>query len=217
MSDSEHDGDPSAILRAIDDEQRQAQRALSPNPVLLYTTWGVAWIVGFLAFYATFVPAERPVLPFAAGAAIGAAVLVGAIVLSAVHSARRGAGSRGPSMVQGAIYGNAFGVAFTLMGLLGWRLMSAGVSVETMLSYWLAASCLVVGILIVVGAAMWNDRSQLIFGCWTLAVGFVSLAVAPPHNLLVGVVGGVGFLVLAVLEVVRPRLTSGQIARATDG
>lgn len=217
MSDDERYGDPSSILRAIDEDQREAQRALAPNAVLLYATWGIAWTVGFLAFYAAFVPAERPLIPFALGAAIGGAVLVAAIVLSAVHSSRRSAGSRGPSMVQGAIYGNIFGVAFTLMGLLGWRLMSSGFALEPMLSYWVAASCLIVGILFLAGAAMWNDRSQLIFGSWTFVVGFVSIAVAPPHNLLAGAAGGLGFLALAVVQALRPQLTSGRITRETDG
>jgi hypothetical protein len=217
MSDEERHSDPSSILRAIDEDQREAQRAFAPNAVLLYATWGIAWTVGFLAFYAAFVPAERPLIPFVLGLVIGLAVLVAAIVLSAVHSARRSAGSRGPSMVQGAIYGNTFGVAFTLMGLLGWRLTSSGVALEPMLSYWVAVSCLIVGILFLVGAAMWNDRSQLIFGCWTFIVGFVSIALTPPHNLLAGAAGGIGFLVLAVIQAVRPQLTSGPIARESDG
>lgn len=194
-----------------------AQQAFAPNAVLLYATWGIAWTVGFLAFYAAFVPAERPLIPFVVGVVIGLAVLVAAIVLSAVHSARRSAGSRGPSAVQGAIYGNTFAVAFALMGLLGWRLISSGVQLESMLSYWVAAVCLIVGILFLAGAAMWNDRSQLIFGCWTFVVGFVSIALPPPHNLLAGAAGGIGFLVLAGVQAIRPQLTSGRITRGTDG
>lgn len=217
MSDDERHSDPSSILRAIDEDQREAQRAFAPNAILLYTTWGIAWTVGFLAFYAAFVPAERPLIPIVLGAVIGLAVLVAAIVVSAVHSARRSAGSRGPSAMQGAIYGNTFGVAFTLMGLLGWRLIDSSVPLEPMLSYWVAAACLIVGILFLVGAAMWNDRSQLIFGCWTFLVGFVSIALTPPHNLLAGVAGGIGFLVLAAVQAVRPQLTSGRITRGTDG
>lgn len=217
MSDDERRSDPSSILRAIDEDQRQTQQAFAPNAVLLYATWGIAWTVGFLAIYAAFFPVDRPAIPFALGLAIGLAVLVAAIVVSAVHSARRSAGSRGPSTIQGAIYGNTFGVAFTLMGLLGWRLISSGVPLEPMLSYWVAATCLIVGVLFLVGAAMWNDRSQLIFGCWTFIAGFVSIALAPPHNLLAGVVGGLGFLALAVVQAIRPRLTSGRITRDTDG
>ncbi|GAA3909625.1 hypothetical protein [Microbacterium invictum] len=217
MGADEQDRDPSSILRAIDDDQQRAQRALTPNATLLYATWGIAWAVGFLAFYAAFFPVDNPLIPFAVGAAIGGVALVAAIVFSAVHSARRGSGSRGPSVVQGAIYGNIFPVAFTLMGLLGWRLTAAGVPALTMLSYWVAVPCLIVGILFLAGAAMWNERSQLVFGCWTFIVGLVSIALPPPHNLLAGAAGGIGFLVVAVVQSVRPQLTSGPITRSTDG
>lgn len=208
--------DPSSILRSIDDDQRRAQQALSPNVTLLYTVWGVAWLLGFLAVYATFIPDGDPLLPTAVGLSLGGALLVTAIILSATHSARRSTGSRGPSVVQGAIYGNIYPVSFTLMGLLGWRLSSAGISNETMLSYWVAATCLIVGILFLAGAAMWNERSQLVFGIWIVAVGLLSIAIAPPHNLLAGAVGGLGFLVIAVVQSRSPRLTSGPIVRGTD-
>lgn len=217
MGENKEKVDPAAILQSIDDGHKEAKAALTPDAMLLYGTWGIAWIIGFLAFYLTLVPVDQPLIPFIAGAAIGVAALVAAIALSAIHSTRRGSGSRGPSVVQGAIYGNIFPVAFTLMGLLGWRLTSSGVSQDAMLSYWVAVPCLIIGILFLAGAAMWNDRSQLIFGAWTLLVGLASIALTPPHNLLAGVAGGVGFLVLAAVQSARPSLTSGPITRGTDG
>lgn len=216
MDDDEPDIDPAGILRSIDDDRQRAQRALSPNATLLYAVWGVAWAIGFLAIFLAFVPVDAPLLPFGAAVATAAGVLVAAIVVSAVHSARRGSGSRGPSVVQGAIYGNVFPVAFVLMGLLGWRLSAAGVDLDTMLSYWVAVSCLIVGVMFVTGAAMFNDRSQLVFGAWTLVVGLGSIALAPPFTLLAGVAGGAGFLVLAVIQALRPQLLSGTITRVRD-
>lgn len=217
MSDDEAQVDPAAILRAIETDREQAQSALSPDARLLYATWGIAWSLGFTAFYLAFVPLSGPLLPFGIAAAIGAAALVGAIVISTVHSARRSTGSRGPSMVQGAIYGNCFPLAFTMMGLLGWRLAASGVAPEVMLSYWVAVPCLIVGVLFFAGAAIWNDKSQLVFGGWTFIVGLASIAIAPPHNLLAGAIGGVGFLVLALIQAIRPDLTSGPITRGHDG
>lgn len=214
---SSDERDPADILRAIEDERLHAESAMTPNARLLYGSWGVAWLIGFAALYAAFVPTDQPLLPFWLGALIGAAALVAAIVLSATHSARKGSGARGPSVVQGAIYGNVFPVAFTLMGLLGWRLASAGVPLSIMLSYWVTLPCLVVGVLFLAGAAMWNDRSQLVFGAWTLIVGLVSVALPPPYNLLAGVAGGIGFLVLALIQSARPSLTSGPITRGRDG
>lgn len=217
MSENGQQVDPAAILSAIDADSKHAQTALAPDARLLYATWGITWAVGFLAVYLAFFPVGAPALPFGVGAAIAAAALVAAIAFSTFHSVRSGTGSRGPSVVQGAIYGNTFPVAFALMGLLGWRLTSAGISLEVMLSYWVAVSCLIVGALGVAGAAMWNDKSQLIFGIWTFVIGLTSIGLAPPHNLLAGVAGGIGFLLIALIQAFRPSLTSGPIVRATDG
>lgn len=217
MSRDDQQGDPAKILQAIDEQQLQARKQLAPDTRLLYGSWGAAWLVGFTALYLAFIPAEMPLLPFWLSAVIAAAALVAAIAFSATHSASKGSGSRGPSMVLGAIFGNIFPVALTLVGLLGWRLASGGVSPEMMLSYWVTAFCLVIGVLFVAGAVLFNDRSQLIFGCWTLLAGLVSVTLPPPHNLLAGVAGGLGFLALAFIHSRQPTLTSGPITRVTDG
>ncbi|MFK4790022.1 hypothetical protein [Microbacterium sp. ZW T5_56] len=217
MSGEDQAADPAAILRGIADDSDKAKLALAPNARLLYVTWGAAWIVSFAALYLAFAPNSGQPLPLAAGLAVAAVAVAAAIVISTVHSARRGTGTRGPSVVQGAIFGNIYPVAFALIGLLGWRLTSAGVPVDVMLSYWMAGPCLVIGALSVAGAVLWNDRSQLVFGVWILVVGLGSLAVSPPHNLLAGVVGGVGFLVLAIIETAKPALTTGSVTSASHG
>lgn len=213
MEHDERGQDAAEILRAIDRDRSRAVDQLSPSARLLYVIWGIAWIVGFAAFFLAVFPTTQPTLPVVAGIAIGVVALVGGMVVSAVHSARKGAGTRGPSMVQGAIYGNAYAIAFIFVVLLGWRLTSAGVPLDVMFTYWVAALCLVIGLLALVGAVLWNDRSQLTFGIWTLFAGLLSLALPAPYQLLAGVVGGLGFLVLAVVESIRPALTCGPIVR----
>ncbi|MDR2293590.1 MAG: hypothetical protein LBE05_00055 [Microbacterium sp.] len=217
MSSGNRAADAATVLQAIAEESSNARSALAPSARLLYFTWGAAWIVSFTALYLSFVPPSGPPLPLVGGAIIAAVSLAAAIVISTVHSARRGTGARGPSVIQGAIFGNIYPVAFALVGLLGWRLASTGVPGESMLSYWVAAPCLVIGALSAAGAVMWNDRSQLVFGVWILIAGLGSLTIAAPHNLLAGVAGGVGFVVLAIVEAAKPALTSGPITRAAHG
>lgn len=217
MADDEHDRDAAEILRAIDRERSRAVDMLSPSARLLYVIWGIAWIVGFTALFLAVFPDAQPALPVVAAAVIGGVALVGGMVVSAVHSARKGAGTRGPSMVQGAVYGNAYAIAFIFVVLLGWRLTSAGVPLDVMLTYWVAALCLVIGVLALVGSVLWDDRSQLTFGIWTLLSGLLSLALPAPYQLLAGVVGGLGFLVLALIESIRPTLTCGPIVRNAHG
>ncbi len=217
MNDDVQETDPAAILRTIDADRESARTALAPNAQLLYATWGIAWIVGFLAVSLAFVPVDEPLIPLAASIAVAAAALVAAIVVSTVHSVRKNTGSRGPSMVHGAIFGNLFPVGFALTGLLGWRLTSGGVPPEAMLAYWVAVPCLIIGLLSAAGALLANDRSQLVFGIWILVVGLGSLALTPPYTLLAGAAGGVGFVALAIVERARPALTSGPITRGSDG
>jgi len=204
--------DAAGILETIETERRRTQAALAPDARLLYGVWGAAWIVGFGAAFLACTPWERPIIPLAVGLSVAGAALVVAIVISAVHAARRGSAMRGPSNVQGAIFGNAFPVAFLLVGALGFRLATSGVAAETMLAYWVVAACLVIGGLGIAGAAMWNDRSQLVFSAWVLWIGFVAAWIPGSFVLLAGVAGGLGFLVLALLAALRPQLVSGPIA-----
>lgn len=203
--------DPARILARIDAESTKARTAMSPDIRLLYSLWGAMWVIGFLSFYAAFIPAGNPLISAWWALAITVAALAAAITISTIHSVKRGSGTRGPSMVQGAIFGNCFFLSFVLVGLLGWRLSAAGLDGPGLLSYAVAACALVVGALTVVGSLLWNDRSQLIFGGWILVVGLISLALPAPHNLLAGALGGLGLVVLGMVHGRRPKLVSGVV------
>lgn len=203
--------DPAQILAGIESESSAARSAMSPDNRLLYSVWGAMWIIGFLSFYAAFIPSDNPLISAWWALAVTVVALMTAIAISTIHSVKRGSGTRGPSMVQGAIFGNCFFLSFILVGLLGWRLWAAGVEGLALLSYAVAACALVVGALTVVGSLLWNDRSQLIFGIWILLIGLISVAVPAPHNLLAGVLGGLGLLVLGLIHGVRPALVSGEV------
>lgn len=209
------DVDPAEVLRRIESESARARRALSPEAHLLYSIWGTVWLAGFLMFFCAAMPTGKPLLPWWLALAM-TAVLVGvAIVVSTLHSVRRSRGARGPSVVQGAIYGNCFALCFLFAGLLGWRLWSAGLGTAGLLSYGVAVSCLIIGALVVAGALLWDEKSQLIFGTWILLVGLGSLAVPGPYVLLAGAAAGAGLLVLGVLHGLRPALVSGRILRTS--
>ena len=111
------------------------------------------------------------------------------------------------------MHGNIFAVAFTFLGVLGWRLHVAGVPSDAMLTYWVAGSCLIVGVQFLSGAAIWNEKSQLIFGLWTLVVGVLAALAPAPFPLLVGVLGGAGFIVFALVEKYQPTSLSGPLVR----
>lgn len=211
--ENKHDIDPARILQGIDSDAQQARQAMSPNQRLLFSVWGGAWSIAFLTLFFTLAPQGAPLLPAAVGISIAVACFLIAIVVSAVHSAKRGSGTRGPSMAEGAIYGNTFSLGMIITALLGWRLHAEGLGMMGMVTFALTGLCLVVGVLVVAGSLLFNDRTQLIFGAWILVIALLSLAVPAPLNLLAGVVGGLGFIVLGVLHEAKSDLVSGVLIR----
>ena len=205
--------DPARILQGIEADAQQAREGMSPNQHLLFSIWGSAWIIAFLGLYFVLAPQGSPLLPAAVGIGIAAAAFLIAIVISAVHSAKRGSGTKGPSMAQGAIYGNTFSLGMIITALLGWRLHAEGLSTMGMVTFALSSLCLVIGVLVVAGSLLFNDRTQLIFGAWILAIALLSLAAPAPLNLLAGVLGGLGFIVLGLLRGSKPELVSGSLIR----
>ena len=139
-------------------------------------------------------------LPPAVGIGTAVASFLIVIVISAVHSAKRGSGTKGPPMAQGAIYGNTFSLSMIITALLGWRLHAEGLSSMGMATLAITGLCLVIGVLVVAGSVLFNDRAQLVFGAWILAIALLSLAAPAPLNLLAGAVGGMGFIVLGLLH-----------------
>ncbi|MDV2975908.1 hypothetical protein [Glutamicibacter sp. HZAU] len=205
--------DPARILQGIEADAQQAREGMSPNQHLLFSIWGGAWIIAFLGLYFALAPQGSPLLPAAVGIGIAAAAFLIAIVISAVHSAKRGSGTKGPSMARGAIYGNTFSLGMIITALLGWRLHAEGLSSMGMVTFALSSLCLVIGVLVVAGSLLFNDRTQLIFGAWILAIALLSLAAPAPLNLLAGVLGGLGFIVLGLLHGSKPELVSGSLIR----
>lgn len=210
-NDNTPETDPARILDGIEANARQTRQAMSPNQLLLFSLWGGAWVIAFIAVFLTFAPVAAPLLPRFLGFGIGVFAFVLAIVISAVHSAKRGSGTKGPSMVEGAIYGNTFTLGIIFAGLLGWRLHAAGLDSMGLLTFALGALCLVVGVLVIAGSLIFNDRTHLIFGAWILVIGMLSLAVPAPYNLLAGAVGGLGLMVLGLLHGLKPALVAGEV------
>jgi hypothetical protein len=71
---------------------------------------------------------------------------------------------------------------------------------------WSAGSGLVVGILYLVGGALWQDRVQYGLGAWILAASAAgALAGSPAVYLVMSLAGGGGFLLAAAWFAVRAR------------
>jgi hypothetical protein len=196
---------PEQTLSLVEDHRRRAAHALQVDPRLLYGVWGVAWGVGFAAFW---VAAGGPqggyrTPPGWVGAMFGV-VIVTAVAVTAIHVGRATRGVRGVSAQVGAMYAGAWWLGFAGFAAVLGGLVRAGASEQVLAVYSPAASCLLVGVLYLAGGAIWRDRVQYGLGGWIVAVTAAgALTGLPGLYLVMSVAGGGGFLLAAAWFAVR--------------
>lgn len=187
---------PAEALALAERQQRAVSLSFVKPVFWLYLIWGAAWLLGFLALWLGYV---SDWLPLWMAGTVFAVLIVGSIVASAIVGARLGRGVQGPSNFAGAVYGiswTLFGFAFLVLGM---GLSANGMSGELASLYFPSAYALMAGVLYVLGAALWLEKSQLALGILLLAVGSVApFFGAPTNNLVMAIGGGGGFLAAAL-------------------
>jgi len=190
--------DPAATLRLIQEQQERARTATGPEGRVLYLAWGVAWLVGYLCLYLS-ADADGRAAPWAFLVFAGA--ITSAVAFTIVHSVVRTLGTRGVSARTGALYGWSWMVGFLAFGLVLGGLQRAGASDEVLSLASNAFACVVVGLLYLGGAAAFQDVRLFVLGVWILLVAAVATYAGLPLTYLVmALLGGGGFLVMAVVE-----------------
>ena len=198
MSSSTHDDnqplDPAAMLALLERQKRAVDLSYVRPVGWLYLVWGVAWLVGFLVLW---LAAVTDWLPGVVGGVIFGVLIVASIVTSAIVGTRIGRGVQGPSNFAGAVYGISWSLVGSAFAAVGIGLISNGMSPELASLYFPSAYALMAGTMYLAGAALWNERSQLVLGVLLLFIGSVAPFFGAPANNLVMAIGGVGFLVAA--------------------
>ncbi|MEJ5947021.1 hypothetical protein WDZ17_17150 [Pseudokineococcus basanitobsidens] len=198
--------DPQEALALLRAERTRTSRALQPDARLLYGVWGLAWLVGFVALWTATTGRGPLVLPGAVAETTFGLLLAAALVVTTVHVARRSAGVRGASARQGAMYGWAWFLGFGLYFAVMASAADAGASAGLLGVLAPALAGLVVGLLYLSGGAMWQDRTMYTLGAWVLVASAAdALAGFPTNQLVMGLLGGGGFLVAAVVLHLRGR------------
>lgn len=210
MTDTARPMDPQEQLRLIDEQQARVQRAIEPSVAGILAVWGAAWFVGYLTLHLTRTPFGGPTWAWV--------VFGGVLVLAGVYTAatlvRSQAGMRGPTRTEGTLYGFAWSIAFVAIFVLAGRIadltLAAGLSepqrheIQTVLMNFLV--CLVIGVIYMVGNALWRSPVEWALGAWIVVVAVVaSLVPIQWLYLIMAVAGGGGFLVGAVLVRARER------------
>lgn len=213
---------PEAAL-ALAGRQQSRMDSIHLLPVTsILVAWGVAWGVGFLLIWLSRTPlgGEPAVAPAAAWITF-AVLLAAAVVVSAVVGSRIGRGIKGgDGSFVGGIYGVSWSIAPIAITAMGIAFARAGADSTVLDLFYPSAYSLVVGMLYIVGAALFRAVPMIPLGGWILLVGTVAPFVGSPANYLVmSIGGGGGFLVgaAAILIVASLRLRTDPTRRALAG
>jgi hypothetical protein len=196
---------PQELLELIRTQHEGAARDLYVAPARILASWGVAWTLGFGAFYFASSRARWHFLPLWA-AAVVLVTLSAVAVAVVVTQMARGRGVQGPSRTAGARYGWSWLLAFAGVSALNIGLSQHGLPASLAPLLWPGSAAVVAGVLYLAGGVLFADRVQYGLGAWMLAVGAGSVLAAWPANFAVlALAGGGGFLAAAVFILARAR------------
>lgn len=205
-----------ATMYALIEEQQhdivRKQAAIVPRMAL---TWGLAWLLGFLALW--LVDGASPVFALPVPAAIALFVLanVMGVAVSTVLGVRNNRGYR-PSrqdIFTGAVYGNTWSIGILAILLMGWGLSTQGMPAVIAGHFYPAALVVFAGTMYITAGAIGQAVPSVLAGASLVVVGALSTFIpAPWHFLFLAVAAGGSFLVLWAVS-----LRFSQRARAGAG
>ncbi|NDR54786.1 hypothetical protein [Actinomyces sp. 565] len=202
-------------LAAIREQQYTYRRRIEVRSAPLYTAWGLAWLIGYgvcgLSVGGDYALAPGPFLVFMG-------CLVAAAVFTCVYIARRSRGLRGRSTWVGTLYGLAWAggmiLAFATSSRVGAFLSELGTAQATNMGAILsnALPCLVVGVLFLAGAAIWEETSLAVTGSWVL-VTTLAATIVGGHALwaIMALAGGGGLVAAGITTALLGRRQSAPV------
>ncbi|MGI5291717.1 hypothetical protein ACQEVF_51570 [Nonomuraea polychroma] len=197
MLDDERAPSPEETLRVIKEQQAAAERHIYIDPLVLYFPWGVAWLLGFTAYFLHYGLDGRPYAPISQPQA-QSVLMIAQVVAGAVAAygiARMNRQVRGRTRAQGAMYGYTWFAGISLVSLIAIRLGPLLPAQEVGL-LWAGAMMTIVALLYMAGGAIWLNWQMFFVGVWVAAVNGVGVLLgAGWHALLTAVLLGGGFIV----------------------
>lgn len=190
---------PQESLALIRAQRAGAVRSLSPNPVAILGSWGLAWLLGFGACYLASAARPGPASPGWAAYVVLDSLCAAAMVITVTQLRRSGRGVAGRSRAVAAMYGWSWALGCAAAYAVDFALASHGMPARLLPLLWPGTTLLVVGVLYLAGGAIWQDRLSYCLGAWTLLVAVASVAAGVPANFaLLALAGGGGLLAAAV-------------------
>ncbi len=196
-------------LALIESQRARVEAETDVDPVLLYGVWGAAWLVGFGLWALTALQADggRVLdLPDPLVGGVFAVLIVSAAAVTTWHGVRAGRGLRGEGQMRGAMYGWSWFLAFVGLFAVMSAIGRQGASDELMSLLSPLLACLLVGVMQMMGGAVWKDRALFAIGVWVLLCTAVAgLLGLPNFYVVMSLAGGGGFLLGAGWHLLRRR------------
>lgn len=198
--------DPQSAMDLVETTSRAATRSLRVDDSLLFLAWGAAWILGYGATFLSI----RNQDPYHGPAAWAYVVLAASLGLAAVFTgvtvSRTSRGIAGASATSGLMYGLSWPVGFVTLFSLEGAIAKAGASDAVQGLVGAAGPALLVGVIYVVGAAIWRSTTMFALGAWLcLVVAIGGYAGVVGFAGLMAVAGGGGFVLAGTVMLVRAR------------
>lgn len=191
--------DPAAALAVSTAQTKRVALDHSGAIALILGSWAVAWGVGFLLVAAAAPGSPVAIDPLFANVTF-AVLTVAGIVISTIAGSRMNSGLRGSAAFSGTVYGLSWPLAMIGVFVIGNGLFRAGLPTEAAWVYFPAMYGFVVGILYIAGAAIWQEKSQLVIGIGMLVISAGASLLGYPMNLItMAVLAGGGMGVAAVI------------------
>lgn len=198
--DGERESSPEETLRLIERQRAVAVKALAGDPLLLYTPWGVAWLLGFGAFFLHYGLDGVSYAPISWQLALGV-LMAGQLVAGAFVATglvRLSSAVRGESTARGMMYGYAWFVGMVLMTVINIK-FSQLLPMEERGLLWSGVSLMVVAVLYMAGGALYTQWPMFFMGVWIAAVDGLGVILGPGwHALLTAVLLGGGQIVTGI-------------------
>ena len=196
---------PEEALAVVDAQRSTYLKRHEIKVAPLLTAWGLAWLVGYAALALYREPDyDMPRVPYL----FFCGCLAAALLFTFAYIIPKARGVRGRSSREGTYCGLAWALGMPLGAVILSRLNAYLATVDTSQANEVASvvsnavPCLVVGVIFLMSAALWDEAVMGVLGGWILLVTLVVTIVGMPWAWwIMSVAGGGGMLVAAVVSV----------------
>ena len=195
---------PEEALAVVDAQRSTYLKRHEIKAAPLLTAWGLAWLVGYAALALYREPDyDLPRVPYL----FFCGCLAAALLFTFAYIIPKARGVRGRSSREGTYCGLAWTLGMSLGAVILSRLnaylaaVNTGQANEVASVVSNAVPCLVVGVIFLMSAALWDETVMGVLGGWILLVTLVVTIVGMPWAWwIMSVAGGGGMLVAAVVS-----------------